>query len=34
MNENKLDKIERLIKVKKINEAQMELSKLVLKEIL
>ena len=28
MNENKLDKIERLIKVKKINEAQMELSKL------
>ena len=28
MNENKLDKLERLIKVKKINEAQMELSKL------
>ena len=28
MNENRLDKIERLIKVKKINEAQMELSKL------
>ena len=28
MNENKLDKIQRLIKVKKINEAQMELSKL------
>ena len=28
MNENKLDKIERLIKVKKINEAQTELSKL------
>ena len=28
MNENKLDKIERLIKVKKKNEAQTELSKL------
>ena len=28
MSENKLDKIERLIKIKKINEAQMELSKL------
>ena len=28
MNENKLDKIERLIKVKKIDEAQQELSKL------
>ena len=28
MNENKLDNIERLIKIKKINEAQIELSKL------
>ena len=28
MNENKLDKIERLIKIKKIDEAQFELSKL------
>ena len=28
MNENKLDKIGRLIKLKKINDAQMELSKL------
>ena len=28
MNENRLDKIERLIKTKKINEAQIELSKL------
>ena len=28
MSENKLDKIERLIKIKKINEAQIELSKL------
>ena len=28
MNENKLDKIDRLIKVKKIDEAQLELSKL------
>ena len=28
MNENKLDNIERLIKIKKINEAQNELSKL------
>ena len=28
MNENKLDKIERLIQVKKIDEAQLELSKL------
>ena len=28
MNENKLDKIDRLIKIKKINEAQVELSKL------
>ena len=28
MNENKLDKIERLIQVKKIHEAQLELSKL------
>ena len=28
MNENKLDNIERLIKIKKINEAQVELSKL------
>ena len=28
MNENKLEKIEKLIKIKKINEAQQELSKL------
>ena len=28
MNENKLDKIDRLIKIKKINEAQRELAKL------
>ena len=28
MNENKLDKIERLIKIKRIDEAQVELSKL------
>ena len=28
MNENKLDKIDRLIKIKKIEEAQVELSKL------
>ena len=28
MNENKLDKIDRLIKIKKIDEAQIELSKL------
>ena len=28
MNENKLDNIERLVKIKKINEAQIELSKL------
>jgi len=28
MNENKLDKIDKLIKIKKINEAQLELSKL------
>ena len=28
MNKNKLDNIERLIKIKKINEAQIELSKL------
>ena len=28
MNENRLDKIDRLIKIKKINEAQFELSKL------
>ena len=28
MNENRLDKIDRLIKIKKINEAQIELSKL------
>ena len=28
MNENKLDKIDQLIKIKKINEAQLELSKL------
>ena len=28
MNENRLDNIERLIKIKKINEAQIELSKL------
>ena len=28
MNENRLDKIDRLIKIKKINEAQLELSKL------
>jgi len=28
MNENKLDNIDRLIKIKKINEAQIELSKL------
>jgi len=28
MNENKLDKVDRLIKIKKINEAQRELAKL------
>jgi len=28
MNENKLDKIERLVKIKRIDEAQVELSKL------
>ena len=28
MNENKLDKIERLVKIKRIDEAQLELSKL------
>ena len=28
MNDNRLEKIERLIKIKKINEAQLELSKL------
>ena len=28
MNENKLEKIERLIKIKKIDEAQLEISKL------
>ena len=28
MNENRLDKIDKLIKIKKINEAQFELSKL------
>ncbi len=28
MNDDRLEKIERLIKIKKINEAQLELSKL------
>jgi len=28
MNENKLDKIDKLIKIKKVDEAQLELSKL------